>query len=545
MLEKILKVFGIDKDQFIAIVKISLKNDFRPAAESSSKRGKKLSGTLLPFIIYSWLGFFMAVTLLTKHASMQAYSFFMISYTMVMVFFAVLHEFDLILINPDDADVISFRPVNSVTYSAAKLLNFVIYVLLLTLSLSFMPVVIAFFLPGAGWIFPLLLFKVTGVASLSTGLIVVIFYTELLNRVPANKLKDGITYMQVLFTLMIFVVYQLVPRLGSDVLNSNAGTAGKWVILMPSAWYTGFIDFFTGRSSTYTGIYAFLAVLLTAVVFVFGIRKFSLTGAAKIAFLLQRIEKVSADKPKNSIFANPFIPMTLKLLKNNESKAGFFFASAMIKRDRSVRAGFLSLCAILIAAVIISLFDGSITDPFLHDSALHSGHFSYVFMFSIFVIFSLVSFIQFSSDYEGSWILKILPMDHAGEMYRGASRVIIVQILFPLYFVIFLVYAFKIGIVHAFLQVFVFYSFGALALTSGLFLIKSFPFSLKRVRGDKIRTFKMILFTLPVIIVYSILKEIIYANFFNLFIVISLLFLINFILEKIAVKRLNKILIDY
>ena len=55
---------------------------------------------------------------------------------MVMVFFAVLHEFDIILINPDDMEIIGYRPVHSKTFSAAKLANFVIYISLLFIKFN-------------------------------------------------------------------------------------------------------------------------------------------------------------------------------------------------------------------------------------------------------------------------------------------------------------------------------------------------------------------------------------------------------------------------
>jgi len=543
MFEKLFGFFGIDKNHFLALVKISLKTDFRPHTAPSSTRRRLISPAIAPFVIYGWLGFFLAVTLATKHASVQVYSFFMISYTMVMVFFAVLHEFDLILINPDDADIISFRPVNSVTYSAARLANFMIYVFLLTLSLSFMPAVVSLFLPEAGWLFPLLLLKITGIASLSTGFVVVIFYTELLNRVSANKLKDTITYMQVLFTLIIFTVYQLIPRLSADTLNADVSGAAKLLFLFPSAWYAGFIDYCTGSSGSFPDIFALLAVLFTLAVLIPGIRQFSLKGAAKMAFLLQQSEKVSTAGKEDEHLRTSIGPAALKfILRSNESQAGFFFALKMIKRDRGVRAGFLSIGAILVASVLLSFFDGSMADPFSSGSAVQTGNFSYVFMFSIFVIFAFVNFLQFSSDWEGSWIFKTLPMHYPGELYRGAKWVIVVHVLIPLYFIMFLAYSLKMGLFHAFLQIIVFFTFGVLALTCGFFLVNELPFSRKRVRGERVRTFKMIFYTLPIIVLYSILKNIIYADIINLFIVVILLFMISFFLEKKAIKRLNKIL---
>ncbi|RKY81640.1 hypothetical protein DRQ07_03525 [candidate division KSB1 bacterium] len=525
------KLFGIDRQQFVALLKLHLKLDFRPRSAPQNTKKRLIPQALLPFVVYGWFGFFLALSLLTKGASTQVYAFFVISYTMVMVFFAVLHEFDIILINPDDMEIIGYRPVHSKTFSAAKLANFVIYISLLSASLTFLPGAIAFFLNESTVIYPFLLFFSASVSSLVTGFFVVILYTLLLQRISAVKLKEFITYMQVGFTLVIFLVYQLIPRIDPRVLQSGFNDVSLWFLLAPSVWFTGFTEIFSKNPDLFI-IYASFAGVIASIIVIFtGGMKFSAAGAGYLSEKLKESESVSV-KPGT-------VSQKAGFGKSSETKAGYFLTMLMIKRDRSVKAGILSLSAIVAASALMSYFDGTMTDPFIKESG--TG-FSYAFMFSIFIVFAFINFIQYSTDWEGAWVFKISPMRNPGKLYRGANAVILSRVLVPVYLVVFAVYLLRIRFFHAFLQIVVMFVFGVLSLCLGLFLVKDFPFSKKRVRGQRSRSLGMIFYTVPVLILYVVSGKFIYRGGLYYILSVCVLILLSFAVEYFAVRRLGQVI---
>lgn len=498
---------SIDRYQFNALLRVYLATAFRSKSSSKAKR-HLVPKTFLPFIIYGWFGFFITAMMVSRGASNGVYAFSAIAYTMVMVFFAVLHEFDTILITSEDADIIGHRPVNEATYSAAKLCSFTIYILFLCLSLALIPSAGALLIADTGWIYACALLAAAAVAGLASGYLVVIVYTELLTRISGKTLKDGITYLQIIFTLGLFVGIQLISGTGTAALPSLSHTVKIWALAMPPAWYASLTLLARGSGSPALWSAGAAAVVTTLLLVAGGASRFSMAGAMKMALLLRRSDM--AHVTENSVEMS--VPRFGRLfISGPEAQAGYLLTAKMVRRDRSIRAGVFSMCGILIATCILEFVKGGAANPF-EATVGETGGFSYVAFFSIFIALSIINLVQYSIDWKGGWVFSIVPAEHPGRIYRGVISALAVRVFLPLYGGVFILYSVYTGVVYAFFNVLITVMMTLFSAAAGLFIVRNFPFSRQRVPGQRSRSFFILLLAVPLSAVFAVARPLIFKS---------------------------------
>jgi hypothetical protein len=88
-------------------------------------------------------------------ARVEAFFFALAGLTVSMVLMAtaIIVEFNEVVLDPSDLEVIAHRPVALRTYAAARLTNLLVYVLLVTAALNVFPAIVGAGLRDAGWLF--------------------------------------------------------------------------------------------------------------------------------------------------------------------------------------------------------------------------------------------------------------------------------------------------------------------------------------------------------------------------------------------------------
>jgi ABC-2 type transport system permease protein len=216
MIRRAFEAVDIDYSQWRALVKSSLKLDFRVGGMSSliGNRTSRSSYSHLVWVVvfYLFTGLFFGIfVLLNKDVFLTSVIF--ATYVMFMTGSVVLIEYNSVVISPDDYDVLGYRPISSRTFFAARLANVFFYVGLITTAMVLLPASAYFFTLGFRPSLGVAALAAFYAASFTTALVLVLAYTTILTYVHPNRLRRFLSYVQLSTSFVIYGSYFLVPRL--------------------------------------------------------------------------------------------------------------------------------------------------------------------------------------------------------------------------------------------------------------------------------------------------------------------------------------------
>ena len=142
-MKALLEAAGVDYAQWLALTRALLKRDFRTRSSQMARgnRGPATGGKALfaQAIFYSVFGVVLSVAIVVSK-DLFFIGLVMCSYVMFMVGTAVLLDHSSALTAADDYAVLGFRPVSSRTYFAVRLTNVLIYTLMMTTMVVYIPI---------------------------------------------------------------------------------------------------------------------------------------------------------------------------------------------------------------------------------------------------------------------------------------------------------------------------------------------------------------------------------------------------------------------
>ena len=177
-----------------------------------------------------------------------------------MMAFVVILEFGHSLFSVDEADVLLHRPISSRTFFFSKMINLIFYVLLMGTALGFFPALIGMILPDTPWFFCFVYFGVALMANFFMASMVVLLYSVLLRWLPLERLKDTLVHVQIGISFLLIFSYQFIPRIG-ELQADKLDISSLWIYLLPSAWFTGVIQFVLGTPHVMNGGVTVLALI--------------------------------------------------------------------------------------------------------------------------------------------------------------------------------------------------------------------------------------------------------------------------------------------
>ncbi|MFD2145502.1 hypothetical protein [Mucilaginibacter antarcticus] len=252
LLNPLLQKTGVNIAQLHEILRIKLLMDNRrPRSIFGHKKNKtegKPTSSLLATIMMVFMGLLMCFVLFitTQPLAGQALYF---SIFMVMMAITLISDFTSVLIDSRDQFIISPRPVNDRTMAMARFLHVTLYIARIALLQGLPGIFIIAFIDGFAAI-PLFALQVIEATLLSV-LLVNLVYFVLIKLVSPQRFKDIISYIQIVFSVLIFAVYYLVPRLiNTSLLQQVNLLKHVWAYFLPPVWIASLNEavFHTGRS---------------------------------------------------------------------------------------------------------------------------------------------------------------------------------------------------------------------------------------------------------------------------------------------------------
>ncbi|MCJ7811840.1 hypothetical protein MUP95_00785, partial [bacterium] len=533
------KALGSDWDQFKTLFIISIRMDFRMQRASTEEHPKR-SPIFRILIFHGLMSIFLASSLAPR-VSLSLFSFLMLTYSMVMIMFAVILDFGNIIIFTDDADILLHRPISSRTYFLARYGNFLFYIVLMSVASCFSPSFIGLLIQKATWIFPITFLSVAVIANITAASFIIWIYTGLLNVLKYERFKDIILYIQVGFAFIIFLTYQLISRVRSETMTNLFELFAERLYFIPSVWYVGVIQMLTGSDDQSVQHMAFIGLAVTGVLIFLSFRRISLQYARHISdmqtrsepLLIQSKEKTSASK------AGFFSYWIKKVLQHPESVAAFYLTSHMIKHDRFVKMGIYPVFGIPFALMVLAVIEKRVIDPFVMRSVSELGSPSSMVVFFIFLmIYSFIMSMVNSRDWEASWLYRIAPLESPGYLYRGVRLAILLHLILPFFILFGITYCIQIPWIHGIQYTLSILLLALICFSCCVFAVKDYPFSVRREKGEGVQRYSFLIFMIPLFGLNLIVQHIAYQSYLNWFIIQFGLLVVFIILEIFSEKRL-------
>ncbi len=435
------KKAGINTHQLksILVTKLTL-DDRRPNTiqQTSSKKSEKpvSMATIGTMFISAVIGLMYLFAFMMGSDNVTHLVFYF-SMFFVMLSSTLISDFTSVLIDVRDNYIILPKPVTDRTFMAARLLHIFIHICKIVLPMSLpgiMMMGIRFDL-AAALIFLLLVMMVT----LFTIFFINAIYILILKITTPQRFQSIISYVQVIFAIVIFASYQLLPRVVDEMgLAEFSITTQNWVIFYPIYWFANVWEvLYHLDGNTESLIMAILGLVLPVISIYIVVKYLAPSFNNRLAMINssanqepQQKEQVRTEQRKFS-YADFLSRM---FTRSKAERMGFLFAWKMSSRSRDFRMKVYPSIGYLLVYVVLIVFRGKSFDLDSIRNEEGPGRFLIIsaLYISSFVLVMAITQIIYSEKYKAAWIYYVTPLKKPGEVILGGALAAIMKFYIPI-----------------------------------------------------------------------------------------------------------------
>lgn len=435
---------GINLSQLYTIVETKLLMDKRRVylnwrTGSQSEHSNHLRIMLLMHVLISLI---VAVTIYSG----LPFLFTMIllhSYVIFMMAMVLITDFSSVMLDTTDNQIILPKPVDGKTLFMARQVHILIYLLMFATAMSFLPVISILFKYG----------MLVALATAGTVLLSVIFsvfftyyfYLLVLRFSSEKKVRDIITWFQIVITIFFAIGYQVLFRILD--FDMSVSLELRWYsFLLPPVWMAYALEAVQLR--TLTGVHAVMILLAVGAPFFlywYISRYLAPHFTARLSSLgTDHTEQASPGLQKtrkswgtrlSAVFTN--VPLT---------KAGFENTWIITGRDKSFKLHFYPSLAYIFIFVFIFVFNGGSGVAEAWYGLADSSKFLWFIYLPMFTVANGLLFVSFSEHFGASWIYHSAPVQKPGQLILGSRLGLFVKYFFPVYLLMFAICFFIWGV---------------------------------------------------------------------------------------------------
>ena len=325
--------------------------------------------------------------------------------SIVMLFLAssLLTDYQAAVASPDDFDVLGYQPISSRTYFLSRLTNLLIYAGMIGLLTGGPSLLVVLVRHG-------LLASVGLLAALATAIVWVVLvittgYTALLHLVAPDRLRRGLSYLQLAMATIVYGSMFLLP-LASRAVESVSTEPGPWLLLFPPAWFASLPRIATGSVGLVDGL-AFLVLVGSTTMLAWVARgRLSLAYAERLGALF------SVTTPAKRQRRPPWLARWFLARGPAELRVMGTLIRAQFRHDMRFRMVVLStfplgLCMLGFPLIweATSAADQPALDPVVAMGVVH--------MSTIVLPVNLLDNLRYSESFRASWVFFSTPVDPA------------------------------------------------------------------------------------------------------------------------------------
>jgi hypothetical protein len=412
------------------------------------------------------------------------FAFMGISQSMLVLATTILVEFQEIVLDPNDLEVIGHRPVSPRTYAAARFVNLMFYFVLMHTALNLFPLILGAGLRDAGpWYAPAyFLASLVGDLAVMAVVILVLSLGKLSPRL--DGLKEVLAWTQILLIMVVFYGGQLMLRDSKHSIQLWAADPPAWTMYLPSTWLSWFVeDAAVAPSSRTLGLAGILAVVLFVSI------GFTVARMAWLYRVMQPVTRSGARRvmPMSQVGAVPARGVGW-LVRTSGERIGYWLSRTLLVRDRDLGIRCLLSFNLALAVVVVGILTDQFANPCIEAGTTRIvAPVVAVYLLPL-ALPGLVHHLAFCKDNDASWLLLAGPLESMTAFARGACKAVMLWVVTPLCIVfgVTLMFVWRdplSAILHATLA-------WALcwptALASLWLILQAAPFTLSPVRGGSL-----------------------------------------------------------
>ncbi|GAA4804743.1 hypothetical protein GCM10023231_37350 [Olivibacter ginsenosidimutans] len=428
--------WGVDEKQLAIILKTKLlMDDRRPLTSFGNRQGKENKySSWISLLLLAIMGGVLLFFLVLVNKPFVSYTIYFGAF-MAMLCLTLIADFSVILLDGRDNFIILPRPVSDRTLSVARIMH---------IGISVSKQVVWLALPGfvytaiaKGFIGALLFIVQACIATALCVLLVNLFYLVAMRFLSAQRFKDLVAYLQIVFSVLIFALYYTTPSiLGSALVQQLNFYTSYWLWLMPSAWIAALQEVGAGDFSGFALTLTALAFLAPIIAFGLITNKFSKGFNRVLAGM--GIESHSI-REKEGLIKRQFSwcdRWSAILTKSPLESAGFKFVWRLTGRTREFKTKVYPSMAYVPVYFFFLFFirnNGHEEMGFQErwQMALRQHTYLFIFYFSLFTLLTVFQFITQSEKYKAAWVYFVAPIRKPGLLMSGVLKAAFVKFYMP------------------------------------------------------------------------------------------------------------------
>lgn len=534
MFERLFRRVGADYGQWKALTCAGIKRDMRESAMSTAvnygRTGNRSFISLLFFYLLSGL-VFVPIVLSCHNIFMSATT--LLSYTMFMVGSLILVEYHAVVISPDDFAVLGYRPLSSPTFFLVKITNLLFYVMTFTSVTAFPAVIAYFFVRGFNPLIGLTAFVVVCLANITVSLAVVMLYAVVLRKVAIKRLQNIMSILQIGLAFSVYSGVFLLPRLLEDqAFLSMSPENTPWLLLLPSAWFSGALSLAVGEATAAQMLLLLVALSILLLLGFASIGKLSLDYSSDVA----RLAAMSYGKKSRKRMARKLL---FFWLSPEEKVVGKLIRNQFLS-DNKFKMAVLAILPTTFFYVFMGMQNGPLPNPFVNPSVqlLKSGVlYLIIFLFPM----MLRTFVTQSDSYQASWLFYVTPAEVPG-LVLSEKNYLMLYFVLPFLVILGIVFSYHFdNFLHVLLHILM------LGILSHLFLQFAFlyspdlPFSRPNIKGQRSRNIALLIVLIPfaIYLVLPLIFKHVYSSVPSYIVFLSTLLLVSALIESLIRVRVQ------
>jgi hypothetical protein len=445
---------GVNIAQLRAILTAKLLMDDRRPIHLNRKN-KKAEGKPSKYagigrlFISGLLGLVLIFPLITK-ADELVKILIVFSFLIIILSMMLISEFTTVLLDGRDNQIILPKPVNDRTFLLSRILHLIIFILDLAIPISIPAMVTLYFTNGIMGMLGFIV--ITPFAVFFTVFLVNLFYLLMLKYVSVQKFKNIVTYFQIILGIIIYGVYQIIPRLMSnESFKSYHFPEQISSLAIPSYWFAAAWQVFhqgvsgAGLVRISAAIIAFIVPILSlwAMVVYFGpsfnrkLAAISTSGSESEnqGPIPQPIATSKTSKPTGKKY---YQWLSEKFTRRGAEKMGFEFTWLLTARSRDFKLktypgmGYILVYAVL---MIFSRNKVGFSELSSSENAQKLLLLSSVYITMFFMLGALTNS-KSSDKYKAAWIFYISPIQFPGSIITGTVKSLLLKFCAPIFLLV-------------------------------------------------------------------------------------------------------------
>ncbi len=340
----------------------------------------------------------------------------------LMQLLRVITTFPVLILDTKDVTLLATQPIGTRTVAAAKTILVILY--LCTESLALYTVaLVPFMIKGYFTVIPGMLIAIA-LANLLSVVLVYLLYGFVLRFYDGEKLKDLITILQIILSVVVVAASQLISRMTALISPDSVIRFSWWHLAIPPlglCWIANLFNFGKNTVPALASLATMLALIFT---------HFFFTASLVDKNLGKLLREGEKKRYLHEFGKKATIMLAHVFFRDSASRAFFIFSSSIVENDRKLKQLLYPTLASALVFPAIILFSSwqraKVPISLLFQKAPLLILMLYLFTLST---VALVNSLKRCEKPAGSWFFGILPVTGMQRPFRAAGLVFLLKFM--------------------------------------------------------------------------------------------------------------------